>query len=81
MSQDQIVTDFTTLITTDSVALTGSLLTFHSVLSAQLFDIATLDDEHRQQIRDISRTNLIRLRQRLETLVVTVRAATAAPDI
>lgn len=81
MSQDQVVADFYSLITTETATLTSTLLSYHATLSANLFAIAELDDEHKQEIRDISRTNLIRLRQRLETLVVTVRSATAAPDI
>lgn len=81
MDQDQVVADFTTHITTTANTLVGELLAYHSNLSGLLFQIAELDDDHKAEIRTLSKVTLIKLRQRLESLTVTVRSATQAPDL
>lgn len=81
MSQDAIVANFTSLTTTDADEMVATLLSYHKSLSDGLFDVATLDDDHRSEVRVLSKTSLIKLRQRLEALVVAVRNATMAPDI
>lgn len=81
MSQDEIVANFTTITTTDADEIAAAILAYNRTLSEALFDLSGLDDAHRQEIRLLAKTNLIRLRQRLESLLPAVRNATMAPDI
>ena len=80
-SQDAIVEAYTLYATTEADVLTAQILAYHRGLSEPLFDLSLLDDAHKLTIRDLSKQNLVRLRQRLELLVSTVRLATQAPDI
>lgn len=77
-SQDDIVTDFTTLATVSAQTLISEILTYHQDLGTLLFSVITLDSGHKAQIRDVNKSTLIALRARLEDLVVTVRKATEA---
>lgn len=80
-SQDQIVANYVALTTTDAELLVTSVLAYHKNLSDPLFEMTTLDNAHKQEVRNASKTSLIKLRQRLELLGQTVRLATQAPDI
>lgn len=79
--QNEIVATFATLIDANTATVINSVLTYNRALSNGLFDLSSLDAEHRQQIRELSKTKLIMLRQRLEGLLGAVKSATAAPDI
>lgn len=81
MSQDQIVANYATLISTDAEELSGAIFSYNRALTTGLFDLAELDSDHKAQVRALSKASLIRLRQRLESMVLAVNNATRAPDI
>lgn len=81
MSQDTIVTNFTTAVTTEAAALVITLADYGKTLTDLLYDIDTLDSDHRAAIRTTSKATLIHLRGRMEILSRTIALSLQAPDI
>lgn len=79
--QDQIVADFTTLVTTGASTLVEQVIQFHQPLVNSLFNCLTLDQAHRDQIRDVDKRALRVLRARLDTLATTIGQAQQAGDM
>ena len=52
MSQETIVTNYTSLATGDAQVLVADCLAYNRALSNVLYDVATLDAEHLEQVRD-----------------------------
>ena len=75
MSQETIVTNYTSLATGDAQVLVADCLAYNRALSNVLYDVATLDAEHLEQVRAVPLTDLLQLRQRLEILINVVRLA------
>lgn len=78
---DATVTEFTTAIGGDTTTLLRSIADFSKNLTDLMYDIDTLDDTHKNQIRLLSRGNLILLRSRLERFSFVLAQAIRTPDI
>lgn len=79
--QDEIVANFTTLVTTNTTALVATILAYHQPLVNSLFSCVTLDQAHRDQIRNVDKSALRVLRARLDTLATTIGQAQQTGDL
>ena len=75
---DQIVTDYTTITSTNANTLIGQILAYHSSLSANLFQVATLDAAHLAQVAAVDKTALLSLRNRIDAFLITLGYAIRA---
>lgn len=79
--QDLVVAQFTEFVTTDAQTLVSEILAFHRPLADILFSIATLDEDHKAQIREVNKVALRTLRARMDTLAPTLALAQQAGDV
>lgn len=81
MSQDAIVTAFTTIATTNAADLSESVMEFYIALGKNLLDCLTLDSDHKTSIAAVDKTALISLFALVNRLQTTLQTAINAPSV